>query len=325
MKQISLATTGFELVTKRTRKRVFLEEMNVVVPWRQLVGLIEPFAPSGTGGKGGRPSFAVETMLRIHFLQQWFGLSDPAMEEALHDVSLYCEFARLDPGAMRLPDETTILGFRHLLEANHLSIELLATINATLAARGLMLKTGTVVDATLIAAPSSTKNSSGERDPEMHQTKKGNQWHFGMKAHIGVDADSGLVHTVIGTAANVNDVTQGHGLLHGQESVVFADAGYQGAAKREEATGVPWQVAMRPGKRRALDKNSSWGRLLDQAEKLKASVRAKVEHPFRVVKCQFGFTKVRYKGLAKNTAQLVTLFALSNLWMARRQLMGGQA
>ena len=247
------------------------------------------------------------------------------MEEALHDVSLYCEFARLDPGAMRLPDETTILRFRHLLEANNLSIELLTTINATLAAKGLMLKTGTVVDATLIAAPSSTKNSSGERDPEMHQTKKGNQWHFGMKAHIGVDADSGLVHTVIGTAANVNDVTQGYGLLHGQESVVFADAGYQGAAKREEATGVPWQVAMRPGKRRALDKHSPWGSLLDKAEKLKASVRAKVEHPFRVVKCQFGFTKVRYKGLAKNTAQLFTLFALSNLWMARRQLMGGQA
>ena len=323
MKQISLATTGFELVTKRTRKRVFLEEMNVVVPWTQLVGLIEPFAPSGTAGKGGRPSFAVETMLRIHFVQQWFGLSDPAMEEALHDVSLYCEFARLDPGAMRLPDETTILRFRHLLEANNLSSQLLATINATLAARGLMLKTGTVVDATLIAAPSSTKNSSGERDPEMHQTKKGNQWHFGMKAHIGVDADSGLVHTVIGTAANVNDVTQGYGLLHGEETVVFADAGYQGAAKREEATGVPWQVAMRPGKRRALDKNSPWGSLLDKAEKLTASVRAKVEHPFRVVKCQFGFTKVRYKGLAKNTAQLVTLFALSNLWMARRQLMGG--
>jgi transposase, IS5 family len=325
MKQISLATTGFELATKRTRKRVFLEEMNVVVPWRQLVRLIEPFAPGRTGVKGGRPSFAVETMLRIHFLQQWFGLSDPAMEEALHDVSLYCEFARLDPGAMRLPDETTILRFRHLLEANNLSSQLLATINATLAAKGLMLKTGTVVDATLIAAPSSTKNSSGERDPEMHQTKKGNQWHFGMKAHIGVDADSGLVHTVIGTAANVNDVTQGHGLLHGQESVVFADAGYQGAAKREEATDVPWQVAMRPGKRRALDKNSPWGSLLNKAEKLKASVRAKVEHPFRVVKCQFGFTKVRYKGLAKNTAQLVTLFALSNLWMARRRLMGGQA
>lgn len=324
MKQISLATTGFELVTKRTRKRVFLDEMNLVVPWTELVGLIQPFASGGTGPKGGRPSFPVETMLRIHVLQQWFGLSDRAMEEALHDVSLYCEFARLDPGAMRLPDESTILRFRHLLEENNLSIQLLATINATLATKGLMLKTGTVVDATLIAAPSSTKNSTGERDPEMHQTKKGNQWHFGMKAHIGVDADSGLVHTVIGTAANVNDVTQGHGLLHGEEQVIFADAGYQGADKREEATGVDWHVAMRPGKRRALDKNSPWGNLLDKAEQMKASVRAKVAHPFRVIKCQFGFTKVRYKGLTKNTAQLVTLFALSNLWMARRKLMEAQ-
>jgi IS5 family transposase len=324
MKQISLATTGFELVTKRTRKRVFLDEMNLVVPWTELVSLIQPFASGGTGPKGGRPSFPVETMLRIHFLQQWFGLSDPAMEEALHDVSLYCEFARLDPGAMRLPDESTILRFRHLLEENNLSIQLLATINATLATRGLMLKTGTVVDATLIASPSSTKNSAGERDPEMHQTKKGNQWHFGMKAHIGVDADSGLVHTVIGTAANVHDVTQAHGLLHGDEQVVFADAGYQGATKRPEATGVDWHVAMRPGKRRALDKNSPWGDLLDKAEQMKASVRAKVEHPFRVIKCQFGFTKVRYKGLAKNTAQLVTLFALSNLWMARKKLMEAQ-
>ena len=242
------------------------------------------------------------------------------MEEELHERPLYRRFAGLD-GAARMPDETTILRFRHLLEKHNLSIQLLATINATLATKGLMLKTGTVVDATLIAAPSSTKNSSGERDPEMHQTKKGNQWHFGMKAHIGVDAESGLVHTVIGTAANVNDVTQGHGLLHGEESVVFADAGYQGAAKRPEATDVEWQVAMRPGKRRALDKNSPWGSLLDKAEQLKASVRAKVEHPFRVLKCQFGFTKVRYRGLAKNTAQIVTLFALSNLWMARHTLL----
>ncbi len=324
MKQISLATTGFELVTKRTRKRVFLDEMSLVVPWRELVGLIQPFAPMGTGAKGGRPTFALETMLRIHFLQQWFGLSDPAMEEALHDTPLYCEFARLDAGMARMPDETTILRFRHLLEEHNLSIQLLATINATLIAKGLMLKTGTVVDATLIAAPSSTKNSTGERDPEMHQTKKGNQWHFGMKAHIGVDADSGLVHTVIGTAANVNDVTQGHGLLHGEETLVFADAGYQGSVKRPEATGVNWHVAMRPGKRRALNKNSPWGSLLDKAEQLKASVRAKVEHPFRVIKCQFGFTKVRYKGLAKNTAQLMTLFALSNVWMARRHLLGAR-
>jgi IS5 family transposase len=226
----------------------------------------------------------------------------------------------------RVPDETTILRFRHLLEEHNLSLQLLATINATLIAKGLMLKTGTVVDATLIAAPSSTKNKNktGERDPEMHQLKKGNQWHFGMKAHIGVDADSGLVHTVIGTAANVNDVTQGHALLHGEEQVVFADAGYQGASQRADATGVAWHVAMRPGKRRALNKHSPWGGLLDKVEQLKASVRAKVEHPFRVIKCQFGFTKVRYKGLAKNTAQLMTLFALSNVWMTRRHLLGAR-
>jgi len=287
MKQISLANTGFELVTKRTRKREFLDEMNLMVPWAELVALIEPFAPAN---KTGRPAFAVNSMLRIHFMQQWFGLSDPAMEEALHDVPLYCQFAGLDAGMGRLPDESTILRFRHLLERNNLSVQIMATINATLAAKGLMLRTGTVVDATIIAAPSSTKNSSGERDPEMHQTKKGNAWHFGMKAHIGVDADTGLVHTVIGTAANVNDVTQGHGLLHGEETVVFADAGYQGAMKRPEANGVEWQVAMRPGKRRALDKQTTWGQMLDKAERIKASVRAKVEHPFRVIKCQFGFT-----------------------------------
>ena len=320
MKQISLATTGFELVTKRTRKREFLDEMNLVVPWSELVGLIGPHAPAG---KTGRPPFAVLTMLRIHFMQQWFGLSDPAMEEALHDVPLYREFAGLDAGATRMPDESTILRFRHLLEEHDLSLQLLATINATLATKGLMLKAGTVVDATLIAAPSSTKNSTGERDPEMHQTKKGNQWHFGMKAHIGVDAQSGLVHTVIGTAANVNDVTQGHGLLHGNETDVFADAGYQGAMKRPEATGVDWHVAMRPGKRRALDRSRGSHQLIEQLEQIKASIRAKVEHPFRVIKRQFGFMKVRYRGLAKNTAQLVTLFALSNLWMARKRILQG--
>ena len=321
MKQSTRATAGFGHSIKRTRKRVFLEEMNLVVPWTELVSLIQPFAAKPPGDKGGRPPFPVETMLRIHFLQQWFELSDPAMEEALHDIPLFCEFAHLDPGVRRIPDESTILRFRHLLEQHNLGIELLTTINATLIAKGVMLKAGTVVDATLIAAPSSTKNASGQRDTEMHQAKKGNQWHFGMKAHIGVDAESGLVHTVIGTAANVNDVTQGHALLHGEETVVFADAGYQGAAKREEATGVEWQVAMRPGKRRALDKNSAWGALLDKAEQLKAGVRAKVEHPFRVLKCQFGFTKVRYKGLAKNTSQLMTLFALSNLWMVRGMLL----
>ena len=317
MKQQSLGMVGFELATKRTRKREFLDEMNLIVPWLELVALIQPHAPLG---KTGRPAFAVETMLRIHFMQQWFGLSDPAMEEALHDVPLYCQFAQLDLGMTRLPDESTILRFRHLLEMHGLSLAIMSAINATLARKGLLLKMGTVVDATLIAAPSSTKNKKAKRDPEMHQTKKGNQWHFGMKAHIGVDAESGLVHSVIGTAANVHDVTQGHGLLHGQESVVFGDAGYQGADKRPEATGVEWLVAMRPSKRRAL-KGTSLGDLLDQVEKLKASVRAKVEHPFRVIKRQFGYTKVRYKGLAKNTAQLVTLFALSNLWMVRKRIL----
>ena len=307
MKQMSLSTTGFERKTKRTRKREFLDEMNLVVPWAELVGLIAPHAPA-RGAKGGRPPFAVETMLRIHFLQQWFNLSDPAMEEALYDTPMFREFARLDMGEDHLPDESTILRFRHLLEAHDLSLQILATVNAT-----------------LIAAPSSTKNSSGERDPEMHQTKKGNQWHFGMKAHIGVDADSGLVHTVIGTAANVNDVTQAGALVHGQESDVFADAGYQGVSKREETQHVEanWHVAMRPGKRKALDKATPMGAVLDKLEHVKASIRAKVEHPFRVIKRQFGHAKVRYRGLAKNTAQLHTLFALSNLWMVRRTLLQG--
>ena len=322
MKQMSLSESGFERKTKRTRKREFLEEMNLVVPWAELVSLIAPHAPA-PGAKGGRPPFAVETMLRIHFLQQWFNLSDPAMEEALYDMALFREFVGLDAGEDNLPDESTILRFRHLLEAHNLSLQILATVNATLAAKGLLLKSGTVVDATLIAAPSSTKNSSGERDPEMHQTKKGNQWHFGMKAHIGVDADSGLVHTVVGTAANVNDVTQAHALLHGEETDVFADAGCQGVSKRQETQdiGVNWHVAMRPGKRKVLDKSSPMGAILDQLERAKASIRAKVEHPFRVIKRQFGHVKVRYRGLAKNTAQLHTLFALSNLWMVRRTLL----
>ena len=322
MKQLSLGESGFERKTKRTRKREFLDEMNLVVPWTELVLLIAPHAPT-PGAKGGRPPFAVETMLRIHFVQQWFNLSDPAMEEALYDTPMFREFVGLDAGEDNLPDESTILRFRHLLEAHDLSLQILATVNATLAAKGLLLKSGTVVDATLIAAPSSTKNSSGERDPEMHQTKKGNQWHFGMKAHIGVDADSGLVHTVVGTAANVNDVTQAHALVHGEETDVFADAGYQGVGKRDETQeiNVNWHVAMRPGKRKVLDKSTPMGAILDQLERAKASIRAKVEHPFRVIKRQFGHVKVRYRGLAKNTAQLHTLFALSNLWMVRRTLL----
>ena len=309
---------GLNLSTKRTRKREFLAQMERVVPWTELEALIAPYAPQGLRG---RPPFLVSTMLRIHFMQQWFTLSDPAMEEALHDVPLFREFAALNYET-RLPDESTILRFRHLLEENKLAAQILQTVNELLQAKGLLLKAGTVVDATLIAAPSSTKNASGERDPEMHQTKKGNQWHFGMKAHIGVDADSGLVHTVRGTAANVNDVVEANSLLHGQESDACGDAGYQGAAKRPDAgEGVAWHIAMRPGKRRALDKTRKVDALVDQLEALKASIRAKVEHPFRVIKRQFGHLKVRYRGLAKNTAQLTLLFALSNLWMVRRKLL----
>ena len=313
MKQQDL---GLNLSTRRTRKEVLLDEMGRVMPWAELVALMAVYAPVA---RTGRPPFGLEMMLRIHCLQQWFGLSDLAAEEALFEMAIYRDFCGLS-GTCRIPDRVSILRFRHLLEEHGLSLRILQIINDKLSVQGLMLKTGTVVDATLIAAPTSTKNKGGERDPEMHQTKKGNQWHFGMKAHIGVDAQSGLVHTVVGTAANVNDVTQGHSLLHGEEEVVFADAGYQGATKRAEATGVDWHVALRPGKRRQ-QKHTPWGQLIEQAEKLKASIRAKVEHPFRVIKRQFGYIKVRYRGLKKNTAQLITLFALSNISMARRVLM----
>lgn len=320
MKQLSLAETGF--LPKRgkvTRKAEFLAEMDQVVPWKRLEALIEPVYPKA--GRGRRP-MPLSAMLRIHFMQHWFGYSDPAMEEALHDIPVLRQFAGLDAFEEVMPDESTILRFRHLLEANKLAIALLAEVHAVLSEKGLAMKRGTVVDATLIAAPSSTKNQDGQRDPEMHQTKKGNQWHFGMKAHIGVDADSGLVHTVIGTAANVNDVTQANALLHGEEIEGYGDAGYQGVGKRPDASGkVQWHIAMRPGKRRTLDKTDKLGHLRDQLETIKARIRAKVEHPFRVIKRQFGFTKVRYRGLMKNTAALMTLFALSNLWMARRRLL----
>jgi IS5 family transposase len=318
MKQMGL---GLDLSTKKTRKREFLEEMERVVPWAALVQVVDPHYPRA---KTGRPPFEIETMLRIHYLQQWFALSDPAMEEALHDMPVFRDFAKLNAGIARLPDETTILRFRHLLEKHDLATDMLRVVNDILQAKGLMMKKGTVVDATLIAAPSSTKNAKGERDPEMKQTKKGNQWYFGMKAHIGVDAKSGLVHSVVGTAANVNDVTQAGAVLHGQEEDAWGDAGYQGAHKRPEAARPKWHVAMRPGLRRKLNPFIEPDALVERAEKIKASIRAKVEHPFRVLKRQFGYTKVRYRGLAKNTAQIVTLFALSNLWMARRQLMGAR-
>ena len=307
------------LSVRKTRKREFLAEMDAVVPWAALVELIAPYYPEG---RNGRPPFALETMLRVHFMQQWFTLSDPAMEEAFFDVPLYREFAQLDAHG-RMPDESTILRFRHRLEKHKLAEQVLATVNDLLIGKGLLLKVGTAVDASLIAAPTSTKNKDKARDPEMHSSKKGNQWYFGMKAHIGVDADSGLVHTVKGTAGHVHDINEGNALLHGQERMVFADAGYRGIEKRPDATPqVRWHVAMRPGKRKALDKSNAADALLEAAEKLKAGVRAKAEHPRQVIKRQFGYVKVRYRGLKKNTQQLITLFALSNLWMVRSKLIG---
>ncbi|MCX8016348.1 MAG: IS5 family transposase, partial [Rhodocyclaceae bacterium] len=250
MKQASLGA-GFELKMKTTRKREFLRQMDRVVPWRELEALIAPHMPGGPGPKGGRPPYPVSVLLRIHFLQQWFALSDPAAEEALYDVPAFAEFVGLDLGVDTVPDETTILRFRHLLEEKNLSEKMLELVNGMLTQRGLMVRSGTVVDATLIAAPSSTKNETRSRDPEMHQTKKGNQWHFGCKAHVGTDAASGLAHSVVVTAANVHDVTQAHALLHGEEKDVFADAGYQGVDKRKEVQDrcpkVNWHVAMRPG------------------------------------------------------------------------------
>ena len=316
------ATLNLDLSAKKTRKQVFLDQMDQVVPWAALVELIAPYYPEGLRG---RPPFSLTTMLRIHFMQQWFTLSDPAMEEAFFDTPLYREFAQLEEFGS-LPDESTILRFRHRLEKHKLADQILSVVNELLTKKGLLLKAGTAVDATLIAAPTSTKNKDKKRDPEMHSSKKGNQWYFGMKAHIGVDADSGLVHTVRGTSGNVSDIAEANSLLHGEENVAFGDAGYQGVEKRPDATkDITWHVAMRPGKRKVLNIENEADALTHKAEKLKAGIRAKVEHPFRVIKRQFGFVKVRYRGLKKNTAQLVTLFALSNLWMVRSELMGAQA
>lgn len=314
MSQISFADAEQAGKRKKTRREVFLAEMELVVPWKALLKVIEPHYP--VAGRGRRP-YPLQAMLRVHLMQNWFALSDPAMEEALYEIASLRTFAGL--GLEAIPDETTILNFRHLLEASDLAEDIFKQVNAHLTRKGLLLKRGSIVDATIIAAPSSTKNSTGERDPEMHQTKKGNQWHFGMKAHIGVDAESGLVHTVTATAANEADVEQVADLLHGKEEQVWADSGYRGAQARVKRD-VQWHIAGRPSDMAKMPEGRAKARARKN-EYEKASVRAKVEHPFRVIKRQFGLTKVRFKGLAKNTAHVITLFALSNLWMARKKLM----
>jgi len=316
--QRSFSDLEYAAKPKVTRRDRLLGEIEAVTPWATLVAELEPFYPKGEGR--GRPPIGLERMLRMYIAQQCFGLSDEGTEDAIYDSQAIRGFVRIDLSREAAPDATTLLKFRRLLETHQLTERIFASINSHLAAKGLMLKEGTVVDATIISAPSSTKNQSGQRDPEMHQTKKGNQWHFGMKMHIGADASSGLVHTVVTTPANVNDVTQGHALLHGEENLVFADAGYQGIEKREETcTDATWHVAMRPGKRKALPATEI-GRLDEEIERMKASIRAKVEHPFHIVKNLFGLRKVRYRGLAKNTAQLFTLLGLANLLIAKRRL-----
>ena len=306
---------------KVTRRERFLGEMNQAVPWTRLVTLIEPFYPEG---KRGRPPLGVGLMLRVYFLQQWYALADEALEDAIHDSRAMRAFI----GGEVVPDATTLLGFRHLLEEHDLTRRLFAEVNALLAERGAFLREGTIVDATIIAAAPSTKNKAKERDPQMHQTRKGNAWHFGMKAHIGVDLGTGLVHTVVGTAANVADVAQAHALLHGEEKLGLGDAGYQGVDKRSEVAArfgqVRWIVAAKRGKIKALAEGKI-KELTLAVEKTKAQMRALVEHPFHVIKNLFGHRKVRYRGLAKNTAQLHTLFALANLVLVGRTLHSEQA
>ena len=319
MSQRSFASAEYAMKKKLTRREKFLAEMERIVPWARLIAVIEPLYP--TSGRVGRQPIGVAKMLRMYCLQQWYGLADEALEDALYDSQALRDFVGIDLSHESVPDATTLLKFRRLLHDNDLTRALFDEINAHLAEQGLLMRAGTIVDATIIAAPSSTKNEGKARDPEMHQAKKGNQWHFGMKAHIGVDAQSGLVHTVVATAANVNDVTQAGALLHGDETNAFGDAGYRGVGKRKEAQGPQWHVAMQPGKRKLLNVKSAWARKLEEIEQLKASVRAKVEHPFHVIKNLFRHKKVRYKGLAKNETQLFSLFGLANLVLAKKQLL----
>jgi IS5 family transposase len=315
-KQPALPRLSHTMKKKVTRREAFLFEMDAVVPWMRFLALIEPHYPKA-GPQGGRPPMPLETMLRVHFLQNWYALSDPMAEESLYDSDAMRHFAGIEPGDDRIPDETTILNFRHLLERHGLTEALFAEVNAHLADKGITLRSGTLVDATIIDAPSSTKNKAGARDPEMSSTKKGNDWYFGMKAHVGVDAQSGIVHSLDTTTAKVHDSQVWDELLHGAETSVWADKGYVSAAREAAFAG--------PGKFWGVMRKAPKGGRLDPIEedinRLIAMVRARVEHPFRVIKRQFGYLKTRYRGLAKNRAQLFTLFALGNLFLVRRRLL----
>ena len=315
-KQLSLSMTGYFDKGKKSRREVFLAEMERVLPWARLYALIEPHYPKATPA-GGRPPLPLERMFRIYCLQQWYDLSDPAAEDALYDSITMRQFAGVRTDEDVIPDESSILGFRHLLERHQLSEQLFTEINAHLAEHGFVIGKGTIVDATIINAPSSTKNAEGKRDPEMHQTRKGKQWYFGMKVHTGTDADSGIVHTLEATAANEADVNVFGQLLHGNEESVHGDSAYHSKELKvqAEAAGVEFNVNERGSKHAPLN-----GRQRARNRRL-SRVRAIVEHPFLVVKQLWGHAKVRYRGIAKNLAQMYMLFGLANIYRVRYRLM----
>ena len=306
--------TGFERYTKKTRRAAFLEEMEQVVPWAELCALIEPYYPKAGNG---RPPVGVERMLRVYFLQQWFNLSDPAVEEALYDSVVMRQFVGIDLGQEPVPDETTACKFRHLLEEHGLGGEILQAVNLYLESQGVKITTGTIVDATIIHAPSSTKNREQKRDPEMHQGKKGKQWYFGMKAHVGVDSKTKMIHSVVATAANVADGTVLPELLHGEETKVWGDQAYRGQTEAIQAVA--------PVAQDMTHKQYRFKKCVDEVERAKnrnkSRVRSKVEHVFAVLKLQFGFVKVRYRGLKKNANRLFATCALVNLFLVRRKLL----
>lgn len=313
MKQTTFASAAWDRKGKVTRRERFLAEMDAVIPWARLLGLIEPHYPKA--GNGTQP-MPMERMLRIYFMQNWFNLSDPAAEDSLYDSESMRRFAGIELLEESIPDETTILRFRHLLERHQLTERMFAEIRSLLEEKRLLLKAGTIVDATIIEAPPSTKNEQKARDPEMRQGKKGGGWHFGMKAHIGTDVH-GRVHSLATTHAGAADITQLPKLLHGKERVLYGDQAYWSADHREaaEQRGIRYRVNRRPNGRVPL---SPYQRLINRS---RSRTRARGEHAFHVVKCLWGFTKVRYRGLAKNTARLFTAFALANLYLVRHRLM----
>lgn len=316
--QASFSELEYAAKKRRTRRELFLAEMEAVVPWPELLAVVEPHYPRT--GRRGRPPVGLASMLRVYFLQHWFALSDRQMEDALYDMESVRRFAGFCDVAAALPDETTILNFRHLLEKHELPARLLAAVNGLLKAKGLLVSQGTMVDATIIHAASSTKNAKGERDPQMHQTKKGNQWYFGMKIHIGADVDSGAVHSVSVTAANRADIGELPHLLRPDDRVVFGDAGYASDEYKRgaRALGMTWRVQDKAKPKGSVGAGLSASQ--KKRNRRSSGIRARVEHVFRIVKRQFGYTKTRYRGLAKNAAQVMTLIGLANLYALRRRL-----